>query len=158
MTHCTANRHVPSTLEEDHHPRESKPSPLTAGHRSHQGRDCSCSASLTLRSNLSELARPLAGRGRRPQGPSLLGVCMCASLPSCVQSGLQPARFLGPWDSPDKNTGVGCHFLLQGIFQIQRANPHFLHLLLWQADSLPLSPLGSLHCSEKPVKASGAIS
>ena len=25
-------------------------------------------------------------------------------------------RFLCPWDSPDKNTGVGCHFLLQGIF------------------------------------------
>ena len=21
-----------------------------------------------------------------------------------------------PWDYPDKNTGVGCHFLLQGIF------------------------------------------
>ena len=21
-----------------------------------------------------------------------------------------------PWDSPGKNTGVGCHFLLQGIF------------------------------------------
>ena len=28
--------------------------------------------------------------------------------------GLQPARLLCPWDSPGKNTGVGCHFLLQG--------------------------------------------
>ena len=27
--------------------------------------------------------------------------------------GLQPTRFLRPWDSPGKNTGVGCHFLLQ---------------------------------------------
>ena len=27
--------------------------------------------------------------------------------------GLQPARLLCPWDSPGKNTGVGCHFLLQ---------------------------------------------
>ena len=26
----------------------------------------------------------------------------------------QPTRFLCPWDSPSKNTGVGCHFLLQG--------------------------------------------
>ena len=26
---------------------------------------------------------------------------------------LQPTRFPGPWDSPGKNTGVGCHFLLQ---------------------------------------------
>ena len=25
----------------------------------------------------------------------------------------QPTRFLRPWDSPGKNTGVGCHFLLQ---------------------------------------------
>ena len=25
----------------------------------------------------------------------------------------QPTRFLCPWDSPHKNTGVGCHFLLQ---------------------------------------------
>ena len=27
----------------------------------------------------------------------------------------QPARFPCPWDSPGKNTGVGCHFLLQCI-------------------------------------------
>ena len=27
-----------------------------------------------------------------------------------------------PWDSPGKNTRVGCHFLLQGIFQLQRSN------------------------------------
>ena len=26
---------------------------------------------------------------------------------------LQPSRLLRPWDSPGKNTGVGCHFLLQ---------------------------------------------
>ena len=26
----------------------------------------------------------------------------------------QPARLLCPWDIPDKNTGLGCHFLLQG--------------------------------------------
>ena len=29
--------------------------------------------------------------------------------------------------SPGKNTGVGCHFLLQGIFQIQGLNPGLLH-------------------------------
>ena len=27
--------------------------------------------------------------------------------------GQQPTRLLHPWDSPGKNTGVGCHFLLQ---------------------------------------------
>ena len=41
---------------------------------------------------------------------------------------------------PDKNTGAGCYFLLQGIFLIQGLNPRFLH---WQANSLPLSDLGS---------------
>ena len=30
--------------------------------------------------------------------------------------GLQPTRLLCPWDFPGKNTGVGCHFLFQGIF------------------------------------------
>ena len=27
--------------------------------------------------------------------------------------GLEPTRLLRPWNSPSKNTGVGCHFLLQ---------------------------------------------
>ena len=43
-------------------------------------------------------------------------------------------------NSPGKNIGMGCHFLLQGIFPTQGLNPHLLH---WQADSLPLSHLGS---------------
>ena len=38
------------------------------------------------------------------------------------------------------NTGVGCHFLLQGIFPCQGSNPS---LLRWQAGSLPLSHQGS---------------
>ena len=50
---------------------------------------------------------------------------------------------LCPWDSPGKNTGVGSHFLLQGILPTQRSNPHLLHLQHWQADSLPLSHLKS---------------
>ena len=32
-----------------------------------------------------------------------------------------------PWDFPGKNTGVGCLFLLQGIFPTQESNPHHLH-------------------------------
>ena len=103
---------------------------------------------------------------------------------------LQPIRLLYPWNSPGKNTTVGCYSLLQGIFLIQGSNlgphtadrfftvwaissqtlsllnqlsfcttpcchflkgifptrglnPHLLHLLHWQADSLPLRHLGS---------------
>ena len=32
-----------------------------------------------------------------------------------------------PWDSPGKNTGVGCHSLLQGIFPTQGLNAGLLH-------------------------------
>ena len=39
----------------------------------------------------------------------------------------QPTRLLCPWDSPGKNTRVGCHALLQGIFPTQRSNPGLLH-------------------------------
>ena len=52
------------------------------------------------------------------------------------------SRLLGPWDSPDKNTGVHCHFLLlllQGIFLTQGSNPGSPEL---QANSLPLSHQG----------------
>ena len=38
----------------------------------------------------------------------------------------------------------GCPFLLQGIFPTQGLNLHLLHLLHWQANSLPLCHLGSL--------------
>ena len=36
--------------------------------------------------------------------------------------GLQPTRLLYPWSFPQKNTGVGCHFLLQGIFHLMPLN------------------------------------
>ena len=38
--------------------------------------------------------------------------------------GLYPTRLLCPWDFPGKNTGVDCHFLLQGIFLTQALSPH----------------------------------
>ena len=54
--------------------------------------------------------------------------------------GLWPSRLLCQWDFPGKNTGVGCHFLLQGTFPTQGLNPCFLN---WQLCSLPLSHLES---------------
>ena len=48
--------------------------------------------------------------------------------------GLQPTRLLCPWDFPGKDTGVGFHSLLQGIFPTQGANPGLLHcrqILYW---------------------------
>ena len=45
--------------------------------------------------------------------------------------GLESSRLHCPWDFSGKNTGVGCHFLLQGIFTIQGLKLHLLHLLQW---------------------------
>ena len=55
-----------------------------------------------------------------PQGSSVHGIFQ-ARMPECV-----------------------CHFLLQGIFLTQGSTPHLLCLLHFQADSLPLSHLGTL--------------
>ena len=54
--------------------------------------------------------------------------------------GLQPARLLCPWDSPGRNTGVGSHFLLQGIFLTQGQN---LAALPYRQILYHLSPQGS---------------
>ena len=50
-------------------------------------------------------------------------------------------------DFPGKNTGMGCHFLPQGIIPIQGSNPHLLPLLHWREDSLPLVSLRRLQFS-----------
>ena len=52
-----------------------------------------------------------------------------------------PARFLCPWASPGKNTGVSHHDLLQRVFPTQGSNLYLLCLLHW-ADSLPTEPPG----------------
>ena len=52
-----------------------------------------------------------------------------------------------PRDSPGRNTGGGCHTLLQGIFPTQGLNLCLLHFLHWQAVSLPPLPPG------KPIDA-----
>ena len=39
----------------------------------------------------------------------------------------EPTRFLCPWNSAGKNTGVGSHSLLQGIFLTQGSNPGLVH-------------------------------
>ena len=61
-------------------------------------------------------------------GNSALSVCSGMSN-SLRPRGLEPARLFCPWDFPGKNTGVGCHFLLQGNFPTQGLNPGLLHLL-----------------------------
>ena len=52
--------------------------------------------------------------------------------PTLPPYGLLLARLLCSWDSPGKNTGVGCYFLLQGSFLTQGLNLCILCLLHWQ--------------------------
>ena len=71
-------------------------------------------------------------------------VLVTQSCPTLQPHGLQPARLLFPWDFPGKNTGVGCHFLLWGIFPTQGLNLGLLHcrrilyILSHQGSPLPL--------------------
>ena len=84
-------------------------------------------------SQLGEILSP----GQLTRAQLLSGVCIDCS----------PPGFSAHGKFPGKNTGAGCHFLLQGIFPTQGLNPCLLHLLHWQAGSLPLSHLGSPHTS-----------
>ena len=67
---------------------------------------------------------------------SLLCACWSASVGSdSVRScGLQPVGLLCPWNSSGKNTGVGSHSLLQGIFSTQGSNlglPHWKQIFFY---------------------------
>ena len=70
--------------------------------------------------------------------------CFCSVGKPCLillwPHGLYPARRLCSRDFPGKESGVCCHFLLQGIFLTQGLNPCLQH---WLGDSLPWSHLGS---------------
>ena len=67
----------------------------------------------------------------------LISVCLFV-IPQTVAS-----RLLYPWDSIGKNTGVGCHFLLQGILLTQGSHPHLWCPLQWQANFLTTEPPGT---------------
>ena len=77
----------------------------------------------------------------------LVAGCYCC----WVTHGLQPTKILRPWDFPGKNTGVGSHFLLQGILLSQGSK--LRRLLHWQVGSLPLRPQGSPRNGRREVPA-----
>ena len=77
----------------------------------------------------------------RPGAAHKLGLVLCVcslGFDSLRPHGLQPTRLPCPWNFPGKNTGMGYHFLFQEILLTQGSNPHLLHLLHWQGDSLAL--------------------
>ena len=90
-----------------------------------------------------------------------LEVSWCSCI--CVYSVTQWCPILWPWTTvhqtplsvefPRQEHGVSCYFLLQEIFLNQRSNLHLLHLLCWQADSLPQSHVGSPGVLDKGSKS-----
>ena len=74
--------------------------------------------------------------------PLIIYVCwLCVHAQPCLTL-YDPTDCSPPGSSaqgvfPSKNTGVGCHFLLQETFPTQRWNLCLLHLQHWQVDSLP---------------------
>ena len=75
-------------------------------------------------------------------------MCMCAHtraqllqscLTLCNPMDCSPLGSSVHGNFPGKNTGLGWHALLQGIFLTQGSNPRLLCLLHWQVGSLPLS-------------------
>ena len=79
-----------------------------------------------------------------------LSVLSQVSLILCNPMDCSPPGFSVHGDSPGKNTGVGCHALLQGIFPTQGSNPGFLHCrqILYHLNhqESPLHHLGSPKC------------
>ena len=73
-------------------------------------------------------------------------LCVCSVTHSCLTlcDPLDCVTHQAPlsMEFSRRDAGVGSNFLLQGIFPTQGSNPHLLHLLHWQAGSLPLVPTG----------------
>ena len=89
---------------------------------SYQFKDCS--SPNTSRHFIPLLLLPLTISGYWS-----LSCCLVAKLsPTPLwPHGLLPTRLFCPWDFRDKNTGVSCHFLLQGILPTQGSNTGVLH-------------------------------
>ena len=85
-----------------------------------------------------------------PSGPSVItGVLSCLSHAQLFATTWTVAH-QAPLSTgfPRQNTGMGCHFLFQGIFLTQGSNLCLLYLLHWQVNLLPLNYLGSSMSSQ----------
>ena len=77
---------------------------------------------------------------------------MCAQSCPTLCDPLDSTRQVPLFFPPGKNTGAGCHFLLQGSFPTQASNLSVLH---WQVDSLPRRHLWEARCTDINWSSSG---
>ena len=100
---------------------------------------CLSSSSLVAEVLTSRCIRAVCSRKpTRLRAAKLLQSCSTL----CYPMDCSPPGSFVHGDSPGKNTGVGCHALLQGIFPTQESNQCLLCLLHWQAGSSALGPFG----------------
>ena len=103
------------------------------------------SLDLSAGRGLSSSSR-LRSQAEAPGGPQQHSFCIL-----CVWCVVQlfatpPTGLLYAWESPGKNTEVGCHALLQEIFPTQESNPHLLCLLHGKCILDPWNHRGSPFC------------
>ena len=91
---------------------------------------------MTIHSSILAWKIPWTEESGGLQSAATAAAKLLQSCPTLRPQRRQPTRLPRPWDSPGKNTGVGCHFLLQGIFLTQGSNPGLLH---WRQMLYPLS-------------------
>ena len=59
-------------------------------------------------------------------------VCACSVVSNFLRPhGLYSARLLCPWGFPGKNTGVGCHFILQQLHSETHSSTQLMQKILW---------------------------
>ena len=93
---------------------------------------------LSKLSNIYIISFPLA------TAAAAIAAAVAKSLQSCPALQLhrqQPTRLPHPWDSPGKNTGVGCHFLLQCMKV--KSDSEVIQSCLTLSDPMDCSPPGS---------------
>ena len=98
---------------------------------------------------MSSWSRAAVGKPGSGPSPNLLSSQSCPTLQSY---GLWPSMFLCPWDSPGKNTGVGCHTLQRILPGIKPVSPVscFGRWVLYHLES-PVNRSGNLVLNNKPA-------
>ena len=92
---------------------------------------------------------------QRDKDMSIIVLCSVAQLyPTLCDHWTIAHQALCPWNFPGKNTGVGCHSLLQGIFLTQGSNLNllqvdFYHCATWEATSINEGTTNLIMCVSK---------